>query len=73
MPIEDVRNVVYVSTDSFGSCKHCATTIDGRNFAEGVNHYLTAHGYKLLHIGQETTEDRNGNPWQKTVALLGRE
>ena len=37
---------------------------------ESINHYISAHGYKLLHVGQQTSRDSMGNPWQLTVALL---
>jgi len=30
------------------------------------------HGYKLLHVGQQTTEDSHGKIWQTTVAILGK-
>ena len=35
-----------------------------------INHVLS-HGYKVLHIGQETIEV-DGQPWQETVAFLGK-
>jgi hypothetical protein len=38
---------------------------------EKINHVLS-HGYKILHIGQETTESSRGDLWQNTVAILGK-
>ncbi len=46
---------------------------DLNDFGELVNHYLKEHGYKLIHIGQETGSDREGNLWQNTVAVVGKE
>jgi len=43
---------------------------DGR-IDERINHLLK-HGYKLLHVGQETTTDPDGKPWHTTVAILGK-
>ena len=37
-----------------------------------VSHYMEVHGYELLHIGQQTGRDQAGNPWQTTVALVGK-
>jgi len=38
---------------------------------ERINHLLN-HGYKLLHVGQETITDSDGKPWHTTVAILGK-
>jgi len=38
-----------------------------------VNHYINDHAYKLLHVGQETFTDAEGNLCQKTVAIVGKE
>jgi hypothetical protein len=46
---------------------------DLNDFDESVNHYLKEHGYKLLHVGQETSSDGEGNLWQKTAAVIGKE
>jgi hypothetical protein len=39
---------------------------------EQVNHYLR-HGLKLLHIGAESSRTAEGEIWQSTVAVLGKE
>ena len=33
---------------------------------------MEVHGYELLHIGQQTGRDQASNPWQNTVALVGK-
>jgi hypothetical protein len=46
--------------------------MDGtRDFNGCLNHYISVHGYYILHIGQETSTDMEGRPWQSTVAILG--
>ena len=37
-----------------------------------VSHYMEVHGYELLHVGQQTGRDQAGNPWQTTVAVVGK-
>jgi len=66
--------IVRVSSDSFNQCAECSETIDGaKHFEKGVNHYLSEHHYKLLHIGTETTPDeKDHSPWHRTVAILGK-
>ena len=43
----------------------------GASMEEKINHVLS-HGYKILHIGQETTESSRGDLWQNTVAILSK-
>ena len=69
---EGVENVVYISTNIGTGCKHCTEQIGTDRLAESINHYITQHGYKLLHVGTETSRDMNGNPWHSTVAVLGK-
>ena len=67
-----VQHVVQISTNIGTGCEHCSTSIGLEEFAQSVNHYIEQHGYKLLHIGQETGTDMDGKPWHNTVAVLGR-
>ena len=56
----DYERIVYLSTDK------------GDDIQRRTNELL-ADGYKLLHVGTETSRDRDGNPsWHSTVAVLGR-
>ena len=69
-----VGHVVQLSTNVTRACHHCTKPIPygGHDFGEKVNHYIIEHGYKLLHVGGETSHDADGNPWHSTVAVLGR-
>jgi hypothetical protein len=70
---EGVEHVVYISTDVSTGCEHCDKMLGGSaNFAESINHYIDQHGYKLLHVGSETTRDDVGNPWHCSVAVVGK-
>ena len=74
MSLEAITRVVKINANSEGSCQCCSKRIGGSHlFAESINHYLKDHGYKLLHIGSEATEDRHGEPCHMTVAMLGTE
>jgi hypothetical protein len=70
---EGIRHVVRVSTDISATCEHCQEQMGVDWFAKLVNHYIERHGYRLLHVGTETTDDRNANPWHCTIAVLGKE
>lgn len=70
--MEDAKGVVTVSTNIGTGCKECDMFIDGTNdFDGGVNHYIQEHGYKLLHVGTETSHGDEGY-WSSTVAVLGK-
>ena len=71
----NVDRIIHVSTGVVGgSCELCQSgfgTPGLPDFENKVNHYL-GHGLTLLHVGQETDEDRDGKRhWQHTVAVLG--
>ncbi len=71
----NVKHVVYISTDISDLCNHCNYNIgsDGyRGFQNSINHYINDHGYQLLHVGSETGTDSNGNPFNSTVAVVGK-
>ena len=68
-----VKHVVQINSNFKIRCEHCPESVGGRPaLGDSINHYLKTHAYKLLHVGQETTIDFEGNPWQRTVAVLGR-
>jgi hypothetical protein len=73
---ESATKVVHITTDwEGGSCDDCGAALAVRGyksaFEENVNHYL-GHGYKLLHVGQETGRDDRDQPFQITAAVLGK-
>jgi len=69
---EGINHVVHINSDESKGCEHCGFRIGPHNLAESINHYINDHGYKLLHVGQESSNDSMGNPFQLTVALLGK-
>jgi hypothetical protein len=72
MSLRSMKHVVRISSNLIETCAHCGEVIGGDElFDASVNHYLSAHGYKLLHVGAETTTDRDDRPWHATVAILG--
>lgn len=71
-PAGKVTRVVTVSTNIGTGCKHCSNQPVGLDhFEEGINHYIQAHDYTLLHVGQQTGMDFKDRPYQSTVAVLG--
>ncbi len=70
------KNIVELRSGTFRVCPVCGSkeihVQAGANptMEKKINHVLS-HGYKVLHIGQETVEV-DGKPWQETVAFLGK-
>ncbi len=70
-----VQEVIGVSGNVIKQCPHCRggfSFSDPPDVGERINHFLKQHGYKLLHVGQQTVESSNGDLWQTTVAILGK-
>ena len=71
--ISNVGLVAQVSSNISGPCEECGANLDGsRNWVGAVNHYLGGHGYELLHVGQESSRDDQGEIWQFTIAVVGK-
>jgi hypothetical protein len=68
-----VNQIVHISTNIGGGCEHCSFPIGLDKFAESVNHYIEQHGYKLLHIGTESSRDDDDRLWHHTVAVVGKD
>jgi hypothetical protein len=66
-----VTQVVQLSSNIYKPCLHCKEMAYELDLGEQISHYLK-HGYTLLHVGQETSTDSNGKPWQSTVAVVGK-
>jgi hypothetical protein len=73
MDLRDVKEVVQVSSSFWKCCKYCSKLkLSQDSVEEQVNHYLE-HGLKLLHIGTESSRTAEGEVWQSTVAVLGKD
>jgi len=71
MDLQSVNEIKVISTNILESCKHgCKLPYGGEFFEFNVNHYIQDHGYKVLHIGQESTFDEEGKPYHSTIAVL---
>jgi hypothetical protein len=72
MRIQDVKEVVEVSSSFWKTCKYCsALKLSEDSIEQQVNHYL-GHGLKLLHVGTESSRTAEGQIWHSTVAVLGK-
>ncbi len=73
MKLEKVKEVVQVNSSFWKCCKYCsALKLSEDSVEEQINHYLR-HGLKLLHVGTESSRSPEGEVWQSTVAVLGKE
>ena len=69
---EDIDQVVEIRTNIQERCNECSELIGGEEwFAESINHYLQEHGYRLLHIGQQSVQADDGTLWSHTIAIVG--
>jgi hypothetical protein len=69
----DIDNIVHISTTRSTACVECKSADTTQGFEGAVNHYLTAHNYRLLHVGTESEDGTDGKPPRlSTVAVLGK-
>jgi hypothetical protein len=71
---EGISHTVCLKSTILKLCEHCDEHIGppDNDIAHDINHYLSKHGYKLLHVGQEWAEDEEGKSTHVTVAIVGR-
>ena len=69
----EAKKGIELRSGVFKSCPECggAETHMDASMEQKINHVLS-HGYKIQHIGQETTDSSSGDLWQVTVAILGK-
>ncbi len=73
MPTTKVKEVVQVSSSFWKCCKCCSELkLAQDSIEEQINHYL-GHGLRLLHIGTESSRTPQGEVWNSTIAVLGKE
>lgn len=54
------------------SCRECGdgTGWEG-DIAAQANHYMIEHGYRVVHVGQETERASDGSLWHSTAIVIG--
>lgn len=78
MSTAEVGQIIQVFSSTMSGCPLCherhpndAKRYDDGYLEERVNHLLADHGCLLLHVGQQSDTDGDGNPWQITTAVVG--
>ena len=69
----DFKEIIQLKSSEWSGCSWCKEGKLPEALDERVNHYVSKHGFKILHVGQETTWDMNSNAWHMTVAVLGHQ
>jgi hypothetical protein len=66
-----ITNVIRLGKES--KCPHCPPYTLKGSLADEINHFITIHGYKLIHIGPETEHASESGMWHRTIAYLAKE
>ena len=73
--MEDIRETFEIHTNiSPATCPACQEDLgggSGNKIDDAINHVLR-HGWRLLYVGAEWSEDQDGKSISHTVAILGR-
>jgi glutathione peroxidase-family protein len=68
--LQTFRQVVVLKSDVPHGCEFCGSLDRSDDFEEVMNHYL-GHGFKILHVGSETSRNELG--LCHVIAILGSE
>ena len=67
---EGIKEVMQITPESITQCQPCLYL--PKNLADAINHYISYHGYRLLHVGSNAGLDKSGNMVSDIIALLGK-
>jgi hypothetical protein len=67
---EGIREIKEITPMYMRRCDPCGFLPS--SFSDNVNHYITHHNFKLLHIGSQSGLDENGNLVSDVIAILGK-
>lgn len=65
-----ITEVMQITPESIRQCEPCMYL--PKNLADAINHYISHHGYRLLHVGSNAGPDKGGNMVSDIIALLGK-
>ena len=71
-PYRGITHVVHLDEDEGQDCEECGQVFGFDEVAASINHYLERHGYRLLHVGMQTSQDDDSKIWHTTVAMVGK-
>lgn len=67
---DGIKHVIQITPSDVERCKTC--NYSPTDFADTINHYLTNHGYKLLHAGTQSSLHYTGDLVHDVTVLLGK-
>ena len=67
---EGIKEILQIMPENVQRCPLCNEMPE--DFAGTVNHYLAKHGYKLLHVGTQSSLHENGDVVHDVTAVLGK-
>lgn len=65
-----ITKVMQITPDSIEQCQPCVYL--PINLADAINHYISKHGWKLLHIGSQSRSNGPLDVNSDIIALLGK-
>ena len=74
--MEQTKRTTEISSNINRGCEHCRESVGPSNdggITDSINHYINEHGYRLVHVGTQTSHGPDGKPWHNTVAVLAHD
>lgn len=66
---EGIKHIISFTSVGVSNCEHCKANF---SFQETINHYIDQHGYKLLHVGTQSSLHTDGNLVHDVAIVLGK-
>ena len=67
---EGIKETMQLTPNTISQCEPCRYL--PTNLSDAINHYISHHGYRLLHVGSDAGLDNGGNMVSDIIALLGK-
>lgn len=71
MSEQSPKHLIQVDGNTSTACAYCRYYVDSQKFPDGANHYLQAHGMRVIAAGHQTSRDLEGHPYSYPFVLLG--
>ena len=65
-----IKEVMQITPDTISQCEPCRYL--PKDLADAINHYISNHKYKLLHVGSQSRSDSPLDVNSDIIALLGK-
>lgn len=68
---KNIKTIMHITPQRLQRCDPPCNILP-KDFSDAVNHFLNAHGFKLLHVGTQSSFSDTGEIVHDVIAVLGK-